>query len=153
MGIELAGVYRRYHAPLQRVVVVAPWRKDFVKIAETTRAAAKVGYAHLRPGVRAKDIYRRARAVIDDAGFGDLISYAFGYQVGIGMALSWMHQTAGRMLPNIDMELKPGMVFHMLTFVVRPNEFGIGESSTVVITDDGYEDLTPGIEMGTVFVG
>ena len=42
-------------------------------------------------------------------------------------------------VPGNETVLEPGMVFHVCTVMQQPNVFGVGESSTVVITEDGIE--------------
>jgi Xaa-Pro aminopeptidase len=44
------------------------------------------------------------------------------------------------------------MVFHFVTFVLMEDRYGIGQSSSVAITEQGHENLTPGLEPGPRFL-
>lgn len=51
-------------------------------------------------------------------------------------------------LPTNLRVLEFGTIFHWLISLARQNEIIIGTSSPIVVTEDGYEDLTPGVIWG-----
>jgi Xaa-Pro dipeptidase len=74
------------------------------------------------------------------------------YSVGIAFPPNWMQRMGVDVLPGSQRVLQAGMVFHWLMILVRLNEINIATSSTIVVTENGYEDLTPGMDRGPVLI-
>jgi Xaa-Pro dipeptidase len=102
--------------------------------------------------VQAKTVYEAARMVADESGFGGIFCGRTGYTTGIGISPSWVQRMSINLVPGNETVLEPGMVFHVCTVLQQPNVFGVGESSTVVITEDGVENLTKDMEDGPFLV-
>lgn len=141
--LEMAGCMRRYHAPIGRLVFVgkAPARtNDMHKVClEAMERAATA----IRPGVEAKDVYRAWQSRLDKAGLASYRRHHCGYAVGIGFPPSWSGSgTPVGLRADSRMELKPGMVFHLMSWLLRTGRGDSFFSDTIVVTEHGCEFLT-----------
>lgn len=147
LTVELAGVARRYHSPLYRTVVFHPTGEQR-RLAEAVRAANRTGIAAMAPGGTAEEVYAAFRSAVLDAGLGDLLRHRNAYAVGIGFPPNWVQRPGLDIMSGNQARLEAGMVFHVPTYLCVANEYGMGQSATVLITDSGHEILTTGIVDG-----
>jgi len=150
--IELAGVVRRYHTPLWRSILVGPIEPEQRRLALAIRDANEAGLESLRAGVTVGDVHETIRSVLNRSGFKNLPDIRFGYTVGIGFPPVWSQQRGINIVRGSSVVLQPGMVFHFVTFILREDRYGIGQSCSVTITQNGHENLTPGLEPGPLFL-
>lgn len=141
--IEMAGCVQRYHAPIGRLIHIdrAPARSK--KIHNVCREALESAIDLMAPGVTAGEVYAAWQKPVDRSGLGHYRRHHCGYSVGIGFPPSW----SGSGVPlglraGSDMELRPGMVFHVLSWLLRTGQGDSFLSDTVVVTDSGSEVLT-----------
>ena len=151
-NIETAGVVQRYHTPLRRAIIYGPTVEQR-RIAEAVCLANHAAIDAMRPGATAGDAFEAARRVAEESGLGDMLSGRSGYTTGIGISPSWVQRMSINIVPGNETVLEPGMVFHVCTVLQKQNIFGVGESSTVVITEQGVENFTEGMEDGPFLVG
>lgn len=107
------------------------------------RAAQRIG-----PGVQAREVYRAWQGSVDQAGLTHYRRHHCGYAVGIGFPPSW----SGSGVPvglraDSTMKLRPGMVFHLMSWLLRTGQGDSFLSDTVVVTDDGCEVITTSSRM------
>lgn len=141
--LEMSGCIERYHAPAGRLAFIggAPRRAhDMHKVCEEAIEAAA---GKIRPGVVAEDVYAAWQGVVDRAGLKGYRRHHCGYAVGIGFPPSW----SGGGVPlglraGSKMELRAGMVFHLMSWLLRTGRGDYFLSDTVVVTDNGCERLT-----------
>ena len=141
--LELSGCVSRYHAPLGRLVHIGAIRDDDACVAAIVRQAFDAVVAAIKPGTTAKSVYAAWQQVVDAAGLAHYRRHHCGYCVGIGQPPSW---TGGNSVMGLrhdsDLEIRTGMSFHILSWLVgsgRGNDF---LSNTVLLTDKGPEVLT-----------
>lgn len=164
LNIELAGVVARYHVPLYRTVICRPTDEQR-RIAEALMVANEAGVRTMQPGVTAGEVYGAIERVVTDYGFADLLHFALpgepvgadgtsrsGYSVGIAFAPNWVQTLGLDIAKGSKKMLRPGMVFHTPTWLVRPNAFAMGQSSTVLINENGSENLTDEMERGPILL-
>lgn len=125
-----------YTSDLTRVLVTSKTNAKFARIYETVLAAQLAAIREIRPGVRACDVDRAARKVIEDAGFGR----KFGHGLGHGFGLE-IHEEP-RMSPMNSSELKAGMVVTVEPGIYLPGWGGVRIEDDVLVTSDGHEVLT-----------
>ncbi|WP_125579723.1 M24 family metallopeptidase [Lacticaseibacillus suibinensis] len=92
--------------------------------------------AAVRPGLRASDLDKIARDIIDKAGYGEYFNHRLGH--GIGMST---HEFPSIMAGN-DMELKPGMCFSIEPGIYIPGVAGVRIEDCVHVTATGCEPFT-----------
>jgi Xaa-Pro dipeptidase len=141
--LEMAGCVRRYHAPMGRLVFIgkAPARAE--KMLRVCREAIEAAIRTIAPGVPAGEVYRAWKDVLDRAGLSRYHRHHCGYAVGIGYPPSWSGSGVPVGLrPDSTMELKEGMVFHLMSWLLRTGRGDSFLSDTAVVTRDGCEVLT-----------
>ncbi|WP_276302232.1 M24 family metallopeptidase [Halorussus lipolyticus] len=107
----------------------------YEEVHETVREAQQTAVEAVEPGVLAEDIDRKAREVIEEAGYGDEFVHRTGHGVGLDV-----HESPYIVEGN-ETELEPGMVFSVEPGIYLPGEFGVRIEDLVVVTDDGCERL------------
>jgi Xaa-Pro dipeptidase len=147
--LELSGCVERYHAPLGRLVHIGPAPPDAVQMADIAGDALKAVIAALRPGTLFRDVYASWKRSIDRAGLSHYHRHHCGYLVGIGFPPSW---TGGNRVVGLSSEstivVEPGMVFHVLSWLMGTGRGDFFVSNTVLVDDKGPEVVTrthPGI--------
>lgn len=141
--LEMAGCVRRYHAPLGRLVFIGKAPSKAAKMLDLCRRAIDAAARRLGPGVKAGEVYRAWHACLDEAGLGHYHRHHCGYSVGIGYPPSWSGSGVPVGLrPDSDLALAPGMVFHLMSWLLRTGKGDSFLSDTAVVTEDGCEVLT-----------
>lgn len=139
---EIGASIKRYHAANLRIGSVGKPSDEFVRLSDLCRRSLEAGLKFLQPGQPAGAVDDAARKVIDDAGYGGHFRHKAGYSIGIAFPPDWSEARTLMLRHGEDRLLKPGMVFHFLPAVFEFEQFGIGVSETVLITEDGHEVLT-----------
>lgn len=141
--LELSGCVSRYHAPLGRLVRIGSISDADARMAEVTKRAFDAVVSALKPGLKARDIYAAWQAVVDDAGLAHYRRHHCGYCVGVGLPPSW---TGGNTVVGLrgdsDMDIRAGMSFHVLSWLMGTGQGDDFISNTVLLTDQGAEVLT-----------
>ncbi len=141
--LEMSGCHWRYHAPVGRLVHIGSAPKSAEKATKACVEAQHNVVDAIRPGVTANSVYQVWKKTIDKYGFDYYHRHHCGYLVGIGFPPSWSGSGVPRSLRNgSDMEIKEGMVFHLLSWLIRTGEGDAFVSDTVVVTKNGCEFLT-----------
>jgi Xaa-Pro dipeptidase len=141
--LEMAGCVRRYHAPLGRLVFIGEAPEGAARILEVCRDAMRRAADAMRPGAVAQDVYAAWQGHLDSHGLSSYTRHHCGYAVGIGYPPSW----SGSGVPlglrkGSTMVLESGMVFHLMSWLLRTGQGDSFLSDTVVVTDEGCERLT-----------
>ena len=141
--LENAASYRKYHAPMGRLVYIGSAPKGAEKSAELAMNGMKAICGALKVGGKAGDAYAAWREVAASAGLADYERHHCGYMVGIGFSPSW---TGGSMVtslfPGSERTLEQGMVFHAHSWFTDTDVVDYFISNTVILTKDGAEVLT-----------
>jgi Xaa-Pro aminopeptidase len=108
---------------------------EFETIHDVVREAQSRAVATVAPGVTAGAVDRAARAVIEDAGYGERFVHRTGHGVGLDV-----HEAPDVVAGN-GTALEPGMVFSVEPGIYLPDRFGVRIEDLVVVTGDGSERL------------
>jgi Xaa-Pro dipeptidase len=141
--LEMSGCCWRYHAPIGRLVFIGKAPDGAERALDVCRSAIESAAKRIGPGVEAREVYRAWQDCVDQAGLRHYRRHHCGYAVGIGFPPSW----SGSGVPvglraDSPMELRPGMVFHLMSWLLRTGQGDSFLSDTVVVTEQGCEVLT-----------
>ena len=141
--LEIGGAYRKYQAPMGRLVYVGSAPAGAEASAELAIRGMQAICDALQPGVSAGEVYRAWKDVADSAGLVDYHRHHCGYLVSIGFPPSW---TGGSMVtslqPGSKRKLEAGMTFHAHSWFTNTDVVDYFISNTVMLTDNGAENLT-----------
>jgi Xaa-Pro dipeptidase len=141
--LELSGCISRYHAPLGRLVRIGGISDADARMGEVTMQAFGAVLGALHPGALARDVYAAWQGIVDDAGLSHYRRHHCGYCVGVGQPPSW---TGGNTVTGLrhdsDLEIRTGMSFHILSWLMGTGKGDDFISNTVLLTDEGAEVLT-----------
>jgi len=106
----------------------------------------------LRPGALTGQVYAAWQEVIDRAlGHKDYRRHHCGYTLGIGFPPSWVGgATVVGIRPNGTIQIREGMVFHLISWLIGAGLADYGVTDTAIVTADGAEIVTEGPRTVTV---
>ena len=134
--IDYGGTKHGYCADITRTFGVGEVDPEYVKIHEITQAANAAARAFAKPGVRAGDVDKAARDVIEAAGYGEYFTHRVGHGLGMeGHEPPYMHGAN-------DMILEEGMTFTIEPGIYLPGRNGVRVEDDVILTADGCESLS-----------
>ncbi|MCG7600208.1 ectoine hydrolase DoeA [Halomonas sp. McH1-25] len=136
---EIAGCFKRYHAPLSRTVFLGKPPKAFVRGESALLEGIENGLAVAKPGNRCADIAMALGAAMDKYGF-DRGGARCGYPIGISYPPDWGERTMS-LRPSDETILEPGMTFHFMPGMWM-DDWGLEITESILITDTGVETLT-----------
>lgn len=132
--IDFGLTWKGYHSDIQRSAYVLRRGESgppevLARLWETTLAANRAALAAMRPGVRALDVDRAARAVVRGAGYDD---YPHGTGHTIGTAVHDLGPVLGPDWPerygsSVHYALRAGQVFAVEPAAYAPDPSGEGE--------------------------
>lgn len=134
--LDMGAVYEGYFSDNARTIIVGQQieeRAYALKIAEEAKAAA---IARIKAGVRASEVDRAAREIIEEAGFGQNCIYGVLHGVGL------QHCEYPYGGPKTELELQEDMVFCLDVGLFNLPFGGIRMEDGLIVTGDGAEVLT-----------
>ena len=141
--LEIGGAYRKYQAPMGRLVYIGNAPGGAQDSAELAIRGMQAICDALEPGATAGSVYQAWKDVADSAGLVDYHRHHCGYMVGVGFPPSW---TGGSMVtslqPGSDRILKAGMTFHAHSWFTNTDVVDYFISNTVMLGEHGAENLT-----------
>ncbi|HEX5949432.1 MAG TPA: Xaa-Pro peptidase family protein [Actinomycetota bacterium] len=133
--LDFGGHMAGYCSDTTRTVSVGEPSDELRRVHEIVRAAQHAGVDAVRPGVACEAVDAAARAVIEDAGYGQRFIHRTGH--GIGMDV---HEPPYIVSGN-PTPLEPGMTFSVEPGIYLPDRFGVRIEDIVAVTPDGAERL------------
>jgi Xaa-Pro aminopeptidase len=110
------------------------------EIFDLVYEAQAAGIASVRPGVRASEVDRACRRIIEAAGYGDRFGHGAGH--GVGLDIHERPFAAREPEEGKDDVLRPGMTITVEPGIYLPGVGGARVEDTLVVTEDGCERLT-----------
>lgn len=132
-----------YRSDITRTLVFGKATAKQKKVWEIVKRAQTEALKKAKPGVKAGEVDRAARMVIENVGFGPIYTY-FPHRLGHGIGLDgheWPY-----LVKDNPLKLEPGMVFSNEPGIYINGEFGIRLEDCMVIKEDGAELFTPQAE-------
>ena len=141
--LEIAGCSARYQAPNGRLAHLSEPPGGDRAVAAIAEEAYAAALDALRPGARAREAYAAWQGVVDAHGLAHYRRHHCGYAVGIAFPPSW---TGGPgvtgLRPDSDLEIRTGMSFHLMSWLMGCGRGDFFFSNTVLLTEEGPETLT-----------
>jgi len=125
-----------YAADITRTFAIGALDPELARVYEVVRAANAAGRAGAGPGVPAEEVDRAARAVIEEAGYGEYFIHRTGHGLGLET-----HEPPYIVAGN-ERSLGAGMTFTVEPGVYLPGRGGVRIEDDVLVTPDGAESLT-----------
>ena len=149
--MEMPGCINRYHAALYGQVFLGEPPDALLRGMEIGNAIMREAKAAIRPGVPAGDIHALVQGRLREAaGEAAQRNSRTAYSIGIAFAPDWGEGHILSMTQGEPRPLEAGMTFHLLAgHVFLPGMERIKRSccsDTVLVTEDGCETLTGGVE-------
>lgn len=137
LTMDFGCIYNGYCSDMTRTVFIGdnPSAKQEL-VYNTVLKAQTEALKLIKPGVKCSDVDACARNIIADAGFGDYFGHGLGHSVGL-----FIHEEP-RCSRKCDTILQPGMLMTCEPGIYLPGEFGVRIEDLVVVTEDGYRNLT-----------
>jgi len=134
--IDYGAMKGGYCADITRTFGIGKIEPEFEKIHKITQEANAAARAFAKPGVRAGDVDKAARDVIEAAGYGEYFTHRVGHGLGMeGHEPPYMHGAN-------DLILKEGMTFTIEPGIYLPERGGVRVEDDVILTADGCESLS-----------
>jgi len=149
--MEMPGCINRYHAALYGQVFLGEPPDALLRGMEIGNAIMREAKAAIRPGVPAGDIHALVQERLrEEAGESAQRNSRTAYSIGIAFAPDWGEGHILSMTQGETRPLEAGMTFHLLAgHVFLSGMERIKRSccsDTVLVTEDGCETLTGGVE-------
>lgn len=147
--IDIGVNYKHYHSDMTRMAFYGQPAPEMAKIYDLVKQAQAAALSLCKPGTLIKDVDKAARDLIASAGYGDRFNHGLGH--GVGLEIHEM-PTIRNVVPDNDWPLEPGMVITIEPGIYLPDIGGVRLEDTIVITKNGYENLTNrSLEMVNLF--
>lgn len=109
---------------------------EMVRVYDTVLSAQQAGIKRARAGLPGSDVDAAARAVIEDAGYGEYFGHGFGHGLGIEV-----HEAPTASKSSEDI-LPKGAVISAEPGIYLPGRFGVRIEDVIYITEKGSENIT-----------
>ncbi len=134
---EIAGCYRRYHAPLCRSVYLGTPPPEVLAAEAALLEGVAAGIEAARPGNRACDIANALYAALAKAGIER--EGRCGYPIGLSYPPDWGERTIS-IRPSDESVLEAGMTFHFMPGLWM-QDWGMELTESILITEDGPAEV------------
>ena len=134
--IDAATTVNGYWGDITRCATIGPASDEVRAVWDAVVAGYQAGLAAVGPGVKASDVDRAARGVIDAAGHGDAFIHRTGH--GLGLEVHEPPYLSG----TSEEVLEPGMIVTVEPGIYLRDRFGLRLENDVLVTESGAEVLT-----------
>ena len=134
--MDFGARYEGYCSDMTRTVAVGGLDNEQINVYNTVLSAQEKALSVIKNGVLCSEVDKAARDVIDNAGYKEYFGHALGHSLGLDI-----HE-APACSPKSKATLKSGMLMTVEPGIYIPSKFGVRIEDMVVVTDNGYENLT-----------
>jgi len=127
--------FKQFKLGFDREYFVGTVTDEHARLYEIALKAQAEALKMIRPGVIAEDVHAASLEVYREAGFG------ICYRSGRGIGYSFLEKP--ELKDGDKTPLQPGMTFAVDGGIAIPKEFGARVGDSIVVTENGYDYLTP----------
>lgn len=135
---EVAGCYKRYHAPMSRTLYMGKPSQKFLNAEKALLEAIDAGLEVAKPGNRTCDIANAVDNTMKKYGI-NRYGARCGYPVGVSYPPDWGERTSSLRASDQTI-LEPGMTFHFMPGIWQ-DDWGMEITESILITQTGVETL------------
>ena len=135
--IEISGVYKKYHCPMARTVLLGKPDQKKIDTMKKTREALEAGIDATKPGNTADDVAQAFWKVLDKYGIEK--KSRTGYSIGIGYPPDWGEHTLNIQKGDKTI-LEKNVCFHMIA-VMQFGDWGVESSESIRVSENGAENF------------
>jgi Xaa-Pro aminopeptidase len=137
--IDIGVNWKHYHSDMTRVVFYGTPDPRLQTIYAIVEEAKNRAMEICRPGTLIGDLDRAARNYISDQGYGTYFTHSLGHGLGLDVHELPTLRSKG---PLAEQPLQKGMVITIEPGIYLPGIGGVRLEDTLLITEQGYENLT-----------
>ena len=127
--------FKQFKLGFDREYFIGTFTDEHARIYEISLKAQAAALEMIKPGVTAEEVHKASLEIYQEAGFG------ICYRTGRGIGYSFLEKPEFK---NGDKTiLQPGMTFAVDGGITIPGEFGARVGDSIVVTENGFEYLTP----------
>ncbi|WP_274424376.1 M24 family metallopeptidase [Chelativorans sp. YIM 93263] len=130
---EIAGCYRRYHAPFCRTIFLGTPPQYMLEAEKALVEGIEAGLEAARPGNRAGDVADALYCALERAGIKR--DGRCGYSIGISYPPDWGERTISLRRED-ETVLEPGMTFHFMPGLWMA-DWGLEITESILIKEEG----------------
>lgn len=137
LTMDFGCVYEGYCSDMTRTVLIGDRlteKQD--EVYHTVLKAQLAALEMIRPGVKCSEVDKCARDIIRDMGYGEYFGHGLGHSVGL-----FIHEEP-RLSARCDAVLEAGVTVTVEPGIYLTGEFGVRIEDLVVVTENGYRNLT-----------
>ena len=134
--MDFGAVVNGYRSDMTRTVAVGDATAEMKKVYETVLAAQNAAFDLIAPNAVCRDVDRAARDLINGAGYEGCFGHGLGHSVGIEIHENPSFNT------RCETRLAEGMILTVEPGIYLENRFGVRIEDMVLITENGFENLT-----------
>ena len=136
LTMDFGARFEGYCSDMTRTVALGQVSKTQYEIYDIVLQAQLEALKSIKPNVQCKEIDKIARDIISNKGYGECFGHGLGHSVGIEIHENPAFNTRD------ETPIKNGMVITVEPGIYLPDKFGVRIEDMVVITDDGFENIT-----------
>lgn len=137
--IDIGVNYHHYHSDMTRTLFFGKPDLKMIEIYDIVKGAQYASLELCRPGTLVGDVDEAARAFIREQGYENHFTHSLGH--GVGLEIHELPLLRNKP-PHARIPLEEGMVITIEPGIYLEGLGGVRLEDTVVITKNGYENLT-----------
>ena len=136
LTMDFGARFEGYCSDMTRTVALGQVSETQYEIYDIVLQSQLEALKSIKPNVQCKEIDKIARDIITNKGYGECFGHGLGHSVGIEIHENPAFNTRD------ETSIKKGMVITVEPGIYLPDKFGVRIEDMVVITDDGFENIT-----------